>query len=822
MWTLAGLGVLGVVATALSIERVTSDAHDRNEQTVGLAAERVSSNLLIAMSSLRGADVLAADGAVSQLEFTAFATDIVSGSEFTALAFAEPVAEVERAAWEAEVGSAIVDSDGQGGFVPSPARGSHVAVRFVAPETQASRSVRGLDFMGDPVRAQAVREALGAPEPVIVGPAQLASSRGIGLFVINAIRAADGDVVGYVAAGVSVESVLSSGLGVADIERLGLSIDGTTIDETDGSASAEFQIGGRELTVAGRTSIKPNWLLPAMIGSGTVVLWAGAWMTNRRQRRERDRQRWLSRRNARLADLAEQLAVATNSTSVVATAVAVAGNVIGADRTAIGRRDPTDSSKMIVVNDELPTSSLAGVQHEVHGLHDAPPLSACVERATAIVLPDRAAFASAYPEAAASMELSGIHAQVCTPLSLGSEESAGAIGFSFQAAIAADRLDDVVATAQSVAQLVGRALERARVREIVQGGIDLLGDLSRLLAAARSRDDIALAVADVVPQLVGVEAAKITTARDHENGPAVRTYALRPGGDVELQLVTGQRSVWNATYESLTRGIVDLVDGAWRRAELHDHERSVLQRLQVTLLSEPPEVRGFEIAVAYRSAIEAVGIGGDWYSVIDDGTVLHAVIGDIAGHGPGAVALMAEVKTIMRYLLSTGSSISEAAERASAALERRNAFASAVLISIDHRSGQLTYFNAGHPPPLMIASGRVAVLDQVHRPWLGVAHPVARPTVVDFPVGATVLLYTDGLIEERGEHFDTSLARLRADVQEAAGPHELTQRLIHERAVRRTPRSVDDDVALIAIRKQASEEALTIGSTSGSSSAPCG
>jgi len=65
---------------------------------------------------------------------------------------------------------------------------------------------------------------------------------------------------------------------------------------------------------------------------------------------------------------------------------------------------------------------------------------------------------------------------------------------------------------------------------------------------------------------------------------------------------------------------------------------------------------------------------------------------------------MAEVKTIMRYLLSTGSSIDEAAERASAALERRGAFASAVLISIDHRSGQLTYFDAGHPPPLMIAS----------------------------------------------------------------------------------------------------------------------
>ena len=394
-----------------------------------------------------------------------------------------------------------------------------------------------------------------------------------------------------------------------------------------------------------------------------------------------------------------------------------------------------------------------------------------------------------------------VQAQVCVPLSLGSEESAGAVGFMFRSAIAPDRLDDVLVTARSVAQLVGRALERARVREVVQGGIDLLGDLSRQLASARTRDDISTAVADLVPQLLGVEAATVATLTEHDATPMLRTYRLRQGSDVELQVVLGRHSTWNGTYESLTRGVVDLIDGAWSRAELYDHGRTVLQRLQESLLSEPPVIPGFEIAVGYRSAVEAVGIGGDWYSVMDDGTVMHAVIGDIAGHGPGAVALMAEVKTILRYLLSTGSSIVEAVHRASVALERRNAFASAVLVSIDRRREELAYLNAGHPPPLLLHGTRVDVLDQVHRPWLGVASAHEPPTVVGFPPGSTLLMYTDGLIEERGELFDVSVERLRTSVSGAHDPHALIGRLLRDRSAIRTDRSVDDDVALTAITR---------------------
>lgn len=799
--TLTGLAILGIVATVLSVERAVSDARERDRQAVRLAAERVSSDLLNAMSSLRGVDVLAADGVVTQQEVTAFAADVVPGSEFTALAFAEPVSDAERAAWETAVGSPIVDSDGAGGFAPAAARTEHVAVRYVAPRNETSSRVVGLDFNGDPVRSQAVDEALVAVEPVVIGPSPLASSGGIGLFVINAVRTDDAEVVGYIAGGISADTVLQAGLEVDDIEQLGLAIDGTTVVAADGSVAAVFDLGGTTLAVNGTTSIGPNLLLPSVIGLGTVALWGGAFATGRRQRRERDRQRWISLRNARLADLAEQLAAAPDAGSVIAAAVDVAGRVIGADHTAVGTRDPVDRSKLIVYDDLTSADGSVG-QPRVLGVHEPLPLTACVDRATAMVLPDHDTSARLFPDAAPMLRRASIQGQVCVPLSLGSEESAGAVGFMFRTAIPSDRLDDVVDSARSVAQLVGRALERARVREVVQGGIDLLGDLSRQLAAARTRDDIAAAVDDVVPHLLGVEAAHIVAVADHDPTSAVRRYRLQQGGDVELEVILGRHSGWNATYESLTRGIVDLIDGAWSRAELYDHGRSVLQRLQESLLSEPPTIPGFEIAVGYRSAIEAVGIGGDWYSVIDDGTTLHAIIGDIAGHGPGAVALMAEVKTILRYLLSTGSSIVEAAERASVALERRNAFASAVLVSIDRRREELAYLNAGHPPPLLLrGDATVDLLDHVHRPWLGVASGPATPTVVGFEPGSTLLLYTDGLIEERGEHFDVSVDRLRVAVRGAHDPQELTERLLHDRSTNRTACSIDDDVALTAIAR---------------------
>ncbi|MFN8020101.1 MAG: SpoIIE family protein phosphatase [Acidimicrobiales bacterium] len=237
-----------------------------------------------------------------------------------------------------------------------------------------------------------------------------------------------------------------------------------------------------------------------------------------------------------------------------------------------------------------------------------------------------------------------------------------------------------------------------------------------------------------------------------------------------------------------------------------DLQRAVVQTLQASLLTDTPEVSGYELAVAYRSAMRSVGIGGDWYSVIEHGDALFAVVGDIAGHGPGAVAIMAEVKTIIRHLLSTGASIEEVLEHAERSLERRRAYGSVVIARIDRSCGAVTLANAGHPSPIVVSGGAARRFDTVHRPWLGVAGVAAPLTHFDLEPGDTLLLYTDGLIEERGEPIDRSIdelaARVARDVADAGDVHGLTERLLIHRDADRSDATVDDDIAILAIHRR--------------------
>ncbi|HRE02714.1 MAG TPA: PP2C family protein-serine/threonine phosphatase [Ilumatobacteraceae bacterium] len=261
--------------------------------------------------------------------------------------------------------------------------------------------------------------------------------------------------------------------------------------------------------------------------------------------------------------------------------------------------------------------------------------------------------------------------------------------------------------------------------------------------------------------------------------------------------------------------VVDLVTGALTRSRLHDHEQVVLRSFQESLFTPPPIVPGLDIAAGYRPAIEAVGMGGDWYSIVDTPDAVYAVIGDIAGHGPGAVAVMAEAKTIMRHLLTNGSTIEDTLQHADRALTRRGVYASAAVVRIDKATGLLRYANAGHPPALLFhrddaGASTVTALATVHRPWLGVG--VALPTattgdcsqqVSEHRLGAgdVLLLYTDGLVEERRETLETSIRQqlYALDVDRPAAvivDHLLTNRQTH-----RTPRSVDDDVAVVVIAR---------------------
>ncbi len=799
---LVGVCVLGGVATALSVQRALEAERVADERAASVVAARLAAGLSASLFALGGADAMAVDGVVTEEEFAAFAADVLPGSDYSALAFAEAVPAGERASWEAEVGVQIVDTDGQGGFVPAATRERHVVVRYVRPDSELVRGVVGFVLRSDPVRARGVDEAATNPGGVLVGPIRLATGARPGLFAVNAVHGSGGEVVAYIASGISFDGGLLERVSpLPDLEPVGIRMDGELLIAGDASGSvATFELAGRSFEVRSSDTQGVSWSAPILLACATALICGAAGLAARRDRHDYRRQQWLLSRNLHLADLAELLVSAPSSVDVLRAAANTAGRVVDAQHTTIGRRRWEDPSTLEIIHDDGFPADLSET-YSVRSVASELPLAECARESTSVFVPDGDRFRSRYPEAADVLDRAGIEAVLCVPMSLGNDSSVGAIGFTWSQAVPPRRRDDLEAAAQLVAQMVGRAYERAVVREVVQRRVEILGEFTAAVAAARSVGDINSAARQLLPEILDVEAASLEPMAD-EPTSSTRVHPLPSLQGEQLTLATRPGVAWTPTAAALTRAIVEILDGAMTRARLYEHEHSVLQQLQVSLLTPAPIVAGFDVAVAYRSAIEAVGIGGDWYSVIDRDDALFAVIGDIAGHGPGAVALMAQVKTIIRHLLTEDIPLVVALEHASQHLMQRNAYASALIVRIDKCNSTLTYANARHLYALVDDGSTVSTLDRTHRPLLGLPSQSADPSTTPFPVGARLLLYTDGLVEDRGTPIDDSMEVLAARFGAARlPPEQLVEQLLRERDLGRTARAVDDDIAIVAIQR---------------------
>jgi serine phosphatase RsbU (regulator of sigma subunit) len=221
--------------------------------------------------------------------------------------------------------------------------------------------------------------------------------------------------------------------------------------------------------------------------------------------------------------------------------------------------------------------------------------------------------------------------------------------------------------------------------------------------------------------------------------------------------------------------------------------------VQRSLLAEAlPELSGVQVSARYLPADARYGIGGDWYDAIalaDNRTLL--MIGDVAGHDAGAAVAMGQIRAAARALAPTHEParlLVELDRFVTATSDQTLVTAAAVLL--DPRQGSLTYSLAGHPPPLLRRPGsRATALDRVEPPLGGLVGTRAQHTVELAP-GSTVVLYTDGLIERRGEPIDAGLQRLVAalDDSPAGTPDHLCASLLN-RCMRNLPRR--DDTAVI-------------------------
>ncbi|MER5198381.1 SpoIIE family protein phosphatase [Streptomyces sp. NPDC002755] len=245
-------------------------------------------------------------------------------------------------------------------------------------------------------------------------------------------------------------------------------------------------------------------------------------------------------------------------------------------------------------------------------------------------------------------------------------------------------------------------------------------------------------------------------------------------------------------------------------ARLYQRQRKVAETMQNHLLPQMPRVSGLQMAVRYLPAPDASQVGGDWYDAfsLSDGATALAV-GDVVGHDLEAAAGMAQVRNMLRaYAWALPEPPSRIVERLDEAVMHITDVTMATLIlarveEADEGRWKLSWTNAGHPPPLLIShDGLADYLTGGHGILLGtgVGKPRTDATAL-LPPGATLLLYTDGLIEEPGHTLDEGLHRLRRHA--AALAHRplasFTDQLLH----RVRPAANDDDVALLALRAPA-------------------
>ncbi len=257
-------------------------------------------------------------------------------------------------------------------------------------------------------------------------------------------------------------------------------------------------------------------------------------------------------------------------------------------------------------------------------------------------------------------------------------------------------------------------------------------------------------------------------------------------------------------YVEFVRHVAGLVgsalEAAYRRSVEVDSYRSISDTLQNAMLTP---VRDFPtVAARYLPAVGKLSVGGDWYDVIDlDDHRRGLVVGDCVGHGLEAATAMGQLRSAARMMLleqKDPAAVLASLDRFAESTE--HAFGATVVCAvIDRAAGSVTYARAGHPPPLLYGPGGVQWLDRIGGPPLATVPDAVRQNhTVPLRSGDLVVLYTDGLVERRGEIIDEGLERLALVVGDVYGApvHQVADSII-QRVLMDDPA---DDVVLVVKR----------------------
>ena len=337
----------------------------------------------------------------------------------------------------------------------------------------------------------------------------------------------------------------------------------------------------------------------------------------------------------------------------------------------------------------------------------------------------------------------------------------------------------------------GRAVNGVAVSTLV--GLDDRLALDALLTAA-------LAGATVPP------AAELQLAGEEDLPVSILAWGVREhDGEILSVLIQVDDLRERRRAEAARERLAEERAGRAKAEAAYERERSIASTLQRDLLPRRlPDAPGIALASHFSAGGEGTAVGGDWFDAFTlPGGRLGLVIGDVAGRGVAAAARMGQLRSVARAYAVEGHTPSGVVARLNLYHQalRADDMTTLVYAVIEPDHGRLRLVNAGHPPPALVVPGSSARLLEGSCPALGIAEICQPPEiVVDFPPGATLALFTDGLVERRQENIDSGLGRLLSALA-APGDIEAVRDDVIEACL--GPERVDDDVTALFVRAEA-------------------
>lgn len=240
---------------------------------------------------------------------------------------------------------------------------------------------------------------------------------------------------------------------------------------------------------------------------------------------------------------------------------------------------------------------------------------------------------------------------------------------------------------------------------------------------------------------------------------------------------------------------------------VHAHDRQVATTLQRALLPTVPGLPGITSAARYLTAGAAAEVGGDWYDVmaLPDGSI-GVAIGDVMGHDVLAAAAMGQLRSVLRSYAYEGSTTATVLDRLDRLVQAFDMAQAATALygrlTLTDDGAVLAFTNAGHPPPLLRhPDGTVTQITTGRNVLIGALPPTdsRREGAVHLTPGATLILYTDGLVETREQDISDGIQTLvntTAALPLDATPAEVCDTLTTQHVTQ----NPTDDIALLVIR----------------------